>query len=165
VRKPGVYTLDATSRIQDIIEKAGGASDDAALDELNLAAKLLDGTTLHVPVKPVWDPRSRQFVFTTPQGPSYNPPQYTRSGWADAQSTANPTAAPTKSSEKGAGLINLNTATQEQLESLPGVGPKLAQQIMAQRASTPFRTVDDLDKVPGFGPRRIDQIRGLVTVR
>jgi competence protein ComEA len=64
----------------------------------------------------------------------------------------------------GAGKVSLATATVEQLDELPGVGPVTAQKIVDWRtAHGPFRTVDDLDQVPGIGPTRIEQLRELVT--
>ncbi|MBI5090900.1 MAG: ComEA family DNA-binding protein [Candidatus Hydrogenedentes bacterium] len=169
VKAPGVYTLEAAARIQDLLDKAGGITDDANVIDINLAARLIDGTTLSVPAKPVWDPKTRQYVQMDPQVSPYNPPQYTRSGWASGQVSAGTPgggADATAPDKVGRGeLINLNTATQQQLESLPGIGPKLAQQIIAYRTKTPFHSVDEVDKVPGFGTRRVEQIRPLVTVR
>jgi competence protein ComEA len=64
------------------------------------------------------------------------------------------------------GLINLNAATAEELEHLPGIGPNLAQTIVTYRmAHGPFASVDDLLDVPGIGPAKLDQVRGLVTIR
>ena len=57
--------------------------------------------------------------------------------------------------------IDINNATQEAIETLPGVGPKLAQQIIAAR---PFRTFTDLDKVKGIGPKKLDQLRGRIII-
>jgi competence protein ComEA len=62
------------------------------------------------------------------------------------------------------GKVSLATATPEQLDELPGVGPVTAEKIVAWRAANgPFRTVDDLDRIPGIGPARIEQLRELVT--
>jgi competence protein ComEA len=62
------------------------------------------------------------------------------------------------------GKIDLNTATAEQLDTLPGVGPSTAQKIVADRAANgPFRTVDDLLRVPGIGPAKLDALKDLVT--
>jgi competence protein ComEA len=63
------------------------------------------------------------------------------------------------------GKVNLNTATVEQLDTLPGIGPALAQRIVSYRQQHGgFRTLDDLEKVPGIGPAKLDGIRDLVTV-
>jgi competence protein ComEA len=62
-------------------------------------------------------------------------------------------------------LVDPNNATAEQLQSLPGIGPKLAQRIMDERQKRPFATVDDLRRVAGIGPKTIDKLRPLVDVR
>jgi comEA protein len=60
-------------------------------------------------------------------------------------------------------LVNLNTATQQELEALPGIGPKLAQQIIAARQQQPFTTLEDLDRVSGIGPSLLQKLDGRVT--
>lgn len=63
-------------------------------------------------------------------------------------------------------LVNLNTASAAELELLPGIGPTLAERIVAHRAANgPFKTLDDLDRVPGIGPRTLERLRGLVSVK
>ena len=57
--------------------------------------------------------------------------------------------------------ININTATQAELEALPGVGPVIARRIIEGR---PYRSVDDLERVKGIGKKRLEEIRALVTV-
>jgi competence protein ComEA len=74
-------------------------------------------------------------------------------------------AAPASGSDEPAGPLDLNTATLEQLDALPGVGPATAQAIIAERDRRGgFRSVDDLLEVRGIGPAKLEQLRDLVTV-
>ena len=172
VKTPGLYTLPEGSRVQDVVTAAGGPVDAAEMTDINLAAKLIDGTTLAIPVTK--EPAIVEGKIVYRKGKSaavVNLPEYTISGWQRpspaAQAAPNAAAAPTAQApaQTSNGLINLNTATQETLETLPGIGPKLAGQIMQYRASTPFTTVDDLANVQGIGDKRLEAIRPLVTVK
>ncbi len=137
VTHPGVVELAAGARVIDAIEAVGGALPDGDLDRLNLAAKLADGERVYVGKPGVADPGAA-------------------SGAAgDAGSGA---AVP------GA-KINLNTATQAQLEELPGVGPAFAQAILAERQRRGgFTSVNDLRSVRGIGDKRFADLSPLVTV-
>jgi competence protein ComEA len=133
VRRPGLYRFEQGARIADAVARAGGASRKADLAQVNLAAPLADGEQVVVP--------RRGAVAATP-GP--------------AATAGTPSAAP-------AGPVHLNTATLDQLDSLPGVGPVTAQKILDYRAKHgAFGSVDELDAVPGIGPARLDQLRDLV---
>jgi competence protein ComEA len=162
VRRPGVYELRDGDRVQDLLEKAGGALEDASLFNINLAARLVDATTLIVPSWRANDYWSYQAAA--------NPGQYTISRQGQAvpapqeQAGAGGAAGPAAGGSSSSGLINLNTASQEQLESLPGIGPKYAQEIIRFRSQSPFRSVDDVEQVSGIGPKRLEAIRPLVTV-
>jgi competence protein ComEA len=137
VRRTGVYELDVGARVDDAVHAAGGPVGDADLDGLNLAAPLVDGQRVYVPLAGEVDPAAV---------PSGDP-----AGAADG-------AAPT-------GPVDLNTATVEQLESLPGVGPATAAAIVDDRARNgPYASVDDLDRVAGIGPAKLAALRDLVTV-
>ena len=137
VHRPGLYELPDGSRVFDAVQAAGGATDDADLDSLNLAAKVKDGDKVLVPVR---------------VEPGADPPL---GGAAPGSSAA---VAP-------GGLINLNSATPEQLDSLPGVGPSTAQKIIAYRNEHGgFRTIDELMEVPGIGPAKFEELKDLVTV-
>jgi competence protein ComEA len=135
VRKPGLYRLTQGSRVADAIEKAGGAKPVAQLAAVNLAAPVADGQQIVIP----------------------------GSGTGQA---ASPDAVPTGSAAtEPAGPVPLNTATLEQLDALPGVGPVTAQRILDYRDEHgAFRSIDELDAVPGIGPARLEQLRELVAV-
>ncbi len=141
VRHPGLYRLRDGSRIADAVRRAGGASRRANLGGLNLAAPLVDGAQVVVPARV-------QIV------PGAAP------GGASSATGVPGTAAGAAPTQK----LSLSTATAEQLDELPGVGPVTAQKILDYRAEHGFvRSVDDLDAVPGIGPARIEQLRELVT--
>lgn len=145
VARPGIYTLDAGSRVADAIDAAGGVSGDGDPDTLNLAAPLSDGARIYVPAAGEVDPAS---VAATPV-----------------------TAPPAIGSDGGrtggapAGPINLNTADVDVLETLPGVGPATAAAIVDDRQRNgPFASVDDLERVRGIGPAKLAALIDLVTV-
>jgi competence protein ComEA len=141
VAKPGVVTLAAKRRVVDAIDAAGGPLPDADLDRLNLAAPLTDGSRIAVPKR--GEP-----------APALEP-----------AATPGPAGATTTEGAPATGPINLNTATQAELETLPGIGPTLAQAIVAERErSGGFRSVEDLRRVRGIGDARFAQVQPLVTV-
>ena len=166
VRAPGVYRLRTGSRVQDGIDQAGGLEDDADASDINLAALLIDGTTLYLP-RAAAQPAERGLVVRREYRPSaVNPPQYTVSGWrAPMPEHEEPRSDSPATTGETPGLLDLNTASATELETLPGIGPALAGRIIEYRASNPFRSVDDLDHVSGIGPKRLAAVRALVTVR
>jgi competence protein ComEA len=139
VARPGVYSLPAGSRVADAIQAAGGYSTEvdprAAETKLNLAAKLQDAQLIAVPRR-----------GETASG----------SSGAGGASGAGTSTTP--------GLINLNTATAEQLDTLPGVGPATAQKIIASRQEQPFAKVDDLVTRKIVTASTLSKLRSLVTV-
>ena len=139
VRRPGLYRLREGARVADAVARAGGATGAAELAALNLAAPLVDGVQVLVPIR-----------SASPAGVE------SAEGDSAPGAAVGPTAA--------VGKPSLSSATAEQLDELPGVGPVTAQKILDYRAEHgPFRSVDDLDAVPGIGPVRIEQLRDLVT--
>jgi len=135
VRRPGVVTLPAGARVIDAVRAAGGPLPGADLALLNLARKLADGELVVVGVPGVGDQAAQ---------PAGDP---------DAGGTGPP------------GQVDLNTATLAQLDTLPGVGPVLAQRILDWRAEHGrFASVDQLADVSGIGESRLAQLRDLVRV-
>jgi competence protein ComEA len=173
VRRPGVYGLDPGSRVQDLIEAAGGQLDEADLSDINLAAKLIDGSTLTLPSRGTALVEGRRIELRAGQQASaLNPPEYTLSGWhasagtnAPSPSTAPGKAAVAPPAEEETGPVNLNTATAERLDTLPGVGPVTAQKIIDYRTRTPFISIDDLKNINGIGEKKFEALRPLVTVQ
>lgn len=142
VTTPGVVTLPAGSRVSDAVRAAGGARPDADLAAVNLARVLADGEQIHVPV------------------PGEEPPAVAAASAPAAAATPGAREAGAAAPAGGTGVVDLNTATAEQLDALPGVGPAIARRIVEHRdANGPFRSVDDLEQVAGIGPATLEKIR------
>lgn len=141
VATPGVRRLPAGARVVDAVDAAGGAVADADLSRLNLAAPVEDGQQVYVP-------RVGEVVLP-PVGPA---------GGASG-------AAGTPGDADDGGPVNLNTATVDELDALPGVGPTIAQAIVDHRSEHgPFESVDQLIEVSGIGEAKLEQLRSLVVV-
>jgi competence protein ComEA len=139
VRNAGVYRLRAGARVNDALARAGGATPRADLSQVNLAAKVEDGRQVLVP---------RRVSAAAPTAPAG------QTGSAGSAAPGQP-AVP----------VNLNTATLEQLDTLPGVGPATAQKILDYREQHGgFGSVDELGEVPGIGDVRLAALRDLVRV-
>jgi competence protein ComEA len=137
VQTPGVYALPGGARIADALARAGGFTAEANANSVNQAALVHDGDQIHVP--------------TLVEEPSSPPP-----GLSNTRSSS------TVDGVGGVGaLINVNTATLEELDRLPGIGETRAREIIANR---PYVSVDDLERVPGIGPATIEDLRPLVVV-
>lgn len=146
VKQPGVYHLPPNSRVEDAIRQAGGATANADLDGLNLAETLTDGQKIYVPRKGEAPP---------PTLASHAP-----------HSTMPTTPRSSKSNPAVRFPIDLNTATAEQLEAIPGIGPVLAQRIVDYRqANGRFQSVDELLEVQGIGQKRLETMRPYVIVK
>jgi len=144
VTHPGVVELHAGARVIDAVEAVGGALADGDLDRLNLAAKLTDGQRVYVAKVGQMDPGAV----------------------GDGSGTSTGDGAGGGSGDGAAGgKVNLNTATQAQLEELPGIGPTYAQAIIAERQRRGgFTSVNDLRSVRGIGDKRFAELAPLVTV-
>ncbi|MFF2296250.1 helix-hairpin-helix domain-containing protein [Arthrobacter sp. NPDC058127] len=142
VKNPGIVRVPAGARVFDAIAAAGGADPTAELDSLNLAAVVEDSAKIHVP-------RIGEAAPSQLAGPV---------GGA-------PTAGGTGAGTSAGGKVNLNTATAEELDTLPKVGPVLAKRIVEWRQQHgPFASVEDLDAVDGVGPKMMESLLPLVTV-
>jgi competence protein ComEA len=138
VRKPGIYRLPAGSRVYQAVRAAGGALPGTDTTGLNMAAPLSDGEQIIV-----GGPPGSGGTVLAPQ----------------------PGTAPGEGSAGSSAPVSLNSATQEQLESLPGVGPVLAQKILDWRTEHGrFSSVDELRQVPGIGEVKFAALKSRVTL-
>ncbi|HEM2979151.1 TPA: helix-hairpin-helix domain-containing protein [Streptococcus suis] len=137
VEKPGLYTLEADARVNDAVEAAGGLTSQADPKSINLAQKLSDEAVVYVASK---DENISVVASTT------------------ASSAMSP-------EEKSTSLVNLNTATEADLQTISGIGAKRAADIIAYReANGGFKSVNDLNNVSGIGDKTMESIRPYVTV-
>ena len=135
VPRPGVYALPEGARVQDIISAAGGFLAEADKETINLARVLEDGELLEIPYAEGFSP-----IIPTP-----------------IQNIIVPGS--------DSDLININTASSLELETLPGIGPTNAGKIIAYReANGPFLSIEDIINVSGIGPGTYERIKDLITV-
>ncbi|GIU85207.1 MAG: hypothetical protein KatS3mg008_1982 [Acidimicrobiales bacterium] len=145
VANPGVYSLPEGSRVADLVAAAGGFTAEADSERINLAAVLVDGSYVWIPIRGAEPPQ------TVPQSGTVGGAEGDEAGLGGGGG--------------GGGLVDLNTASAEELEELPGVGPSTAAAIVeTRRRLGGFTTVEDLLQVPGIGEAKLEQIRPLVTV-
>ncbi|MBK6794096.1 MAG: helix-hairpin-helix domain-containing protein [Anaerolineales bacterium] len=143
VPRPGLYEFAEGSRVQDAIDAAGGLLTSANVDSVNLAALLEDGQQLDIPYKAGTDSSNEN--------------------GDDALVLPGATEKP-DASEAGQDLVNINTASAEELDNLPGIGPTIAQRIVEYReANGSFQTIDDLMNVSGIGPSTFENIKELIS--
>ena len=139
VVRPGVYSLEEDSRVEDAVDAAGGFVAEADKNALNLAARLEDGERLDIPYVAGYEPEEEEGFVVVSEG--------------------------TPSLLAGDELVNINTASLEELDKLPGIGQTTAQKIIDYREENgPFVSIEEIVNVPGIGPATFEEIRDLITV-
>lgn len=137
VTEPGLYTLEADARVNDAVDAAGGLTSQADPKSINLAQKLSDEAVVYVASK---DENISVVASTT-------------------------ASSAMSQEEKNTSLVNLNTATEADLQTISGIGAKRATDIIAYRETNGgFKSVDDLNNVSGIGDKTMESIRPYVTV-
>ncbi len=148
IAKPGVYSLPSGSRVQDALALAGDILVNAEIRNINMARKLNDGEQLYIPV-----------AGEAPPTPVPPPPAATPAKGEKVEKAPTPTKTPL-------GKININTATIEELDVLPGIGPAIAQRIIDYRTQDgPFKQLEDLKEVRGIGDVLFSQVKDYITLQ
>lgn len=154
VLEPGVYDLPANCRVEEAIAAAGGLTENADSERVNLVRKVRDGMQIRVPVQKTARKSSKQGTKSqTPAGDSASTTK--KAGSKRAGAGKNNSAVPS---------VRINSASASELQQLPGIGQALAQRIVETRNSGRFTSADDLLRVPGIGKAKLAKLRDYVEV-
>lgn len=181
VEKPGVYTLTEDDRIVDAVDKAGGFTEEAAADYLNLANPLVDGCKIYVPSKDEvavnMSPKDTMGADGTTEAaastsiPSKDAVSAVSAVSANRDYIELPVLSETKqemtavTEDTGNALVNLNTASKEELMTLPGVGESKALKIITYREENGgFNAIEDIMNITGIKEKMFDKIKDHITV-
>jgi len=136
VRNSGLVELKSGARVADAIEAAGGPLDDACIDAVNLARKVEDGEHVHLP--------------------NIN---------ENVQNEESAQSVDQHTGDVAARMVNINTATTDELEQLPGIGPSTAKKINSDRETNgPYKDIEDLKRVPGIGDKKFAALEDLICI-
>ncbi|WP_165006128.1 MULTISPECIES: helix-hairpin-helix domain-containing protein [unclassified Enterococcus] len=136
VQQPGVYPFSAQERVYELLERAGGLTEEADVTQINFAAKVSDQEIIYVP----------------------------RIGEEIPETLIQSTEL-TESDESSEGKININTADAPKLQQIPGIGEKKAQEIIRYREENgSFQKIEDLQKISGIGTKTVEKLRDFVTI-
>lgn len=155
----GIVELEAGSRIANAIEKAGGVKENADMTDINLAYPLEDGMKIHIPTKEETEANKNNenmidesYIISSSGGVSSK---------EDTNSTQGSSSTSTSSKK-----VNINTATQEELDTLPGIGPSIASKIIDYREQNgKFNSIEEIKEVSGIGDAKYEKIKDSITIK
>ncbi len=143
VERPGVYEVSEGTRLFEVIEQAGGLTDEADIDSLNRAETVADG----------------QKILISAKGENSNGSQGSQSGPSTNSGTS------TGSGTTSDGKVNINTAESAELQTIPGIGPSKAARIIEYRQTNGnFATIEDIQNISGIGSKTFESIKDYITV-
>lgn len=145
IKNEGIYEIEDGCRIADIIEKAGGLTSEADTLNINLAYRIEDGMKIHIP-------KTNENIVED------NTEQHITKGNSNSEDSK-------KTKENKQNTININTATQTELETLPGIGPSISSKIIEYRKQNgKFKNIEDIKNVSGIGENKFLKIKKYITV-
>ena len=151
VKTPGIVKLNDGARIEDAIESAGGLTEDADISNVNLAYVLDDGTKIKIPSLSDGDIGNVEDIITDESGEGIIEE-------IDSTSSSN--------SQNSTSNININKATEAELDTLPGIGRSLASKIIEYREQNgKFSSIEDIKNVSGIGDSKFEEIKDLISVK
>ena len=155
VKNPGIYELEENSRIKDVIEKAGGLKETADITDINLATILQDEDKITIPTKDktMEEKQNTERIQSNKQSKT-------------TEKSQNTTSISTNTTGKNQNTkVNINTATQTELETLPGIGPSTASKIVSYRKENgKIKSIEEIKKVNGIGESKYKKIKELIKV-
>lgn len=154
IKIPGVYEMQEENRIADLIEKAGGVTEEADTNSVNLAYKLEDEMKIYVPSKKEMENKLEEKINREDKSEEYI---YRENGNLESKDI-------NRDSNK-IQKVNINTASQTELETLPGIGASTALKIIEYRKETgKFKSIEDIKNVKGIGESKYNKIKELIKV-
>ena len=154
VLEPGIYDVPASCRVEEAIAAAGGLTENADSERVNLVRKVRDGMQIRVPV---------QKAARTSRTQRKNA-QATAGYGASTTKKSSSTRAGTEKNNSAVQRVRINSAGVSELQQLPGIGPALAQRIIETRSGGRFNSAEDLLRVPGIGKAKLAKLRNYVEV-
>ncbi len=146
VKNKGILRLPEGSRISDAIEAAGGETKEADLDSINLAYVLEDGQKIYIPSQEDKENNEQKQYITTESGDTTNIKENSKIEGENEK-------------------VNINTANQSELETLPGIGPSLASRIIEYREQNgKFNSIEELKNVKGIGDAKFEDLKNSATI-
>ena len=154
VLEPGIYDLPANCRVEEAIAAAGGLTENADSERVNLVRKVRDGMQIRVPVQKAARPSRTQRKKA----------QVKSDLGESALGKSGSTKAGAEKNNSAVQSVRINSASASELQQLPGIGPALAQRIVETRNNGRFTSADDLLRVPGIGKAKLAKLRDYVEV-